>query len=182
MKCLPPPHGRTAARPSTTPGSYERYTLRAFQNGVGGHWRWCVAPARTRPVFGQLREMALYMYMYVLFLTFDPEAEVSIVPFPVFGRGWGTAGLPPQGSSDSKRHGFGMPSRCTPAWAVSRSRRCTVGPNQRFIRNRPFPIQMLPLPRTPGADFSINADSGSPRPSRPILSNEVMFLACILDI
>ena len=34
----------------------------------------------------------------------------------------------------------------------------------------------------PRADFSINADSGSPRPSRPILPYEVMFLTCILDI
>ena len=34
----------------------------------------------------------------------------------------------------------------------------------------------------PGTVFSINADNGSPRPSRPILPVEVMFLTCILDI
>ena len=34
----------------------------------------------------------------------------------------------------------------------------------------------------PGTDFSINADNGSPRPSRSILPDEVMFLTCILDI
>ena len=34
----------------------------------------------------------------------------------------------------------------------------------------------------PGTVFSINADNGLPRPSRPILPVEVMFLTCILDI
>ena len=102
-------------------------------------------------------------------------------PLPVFGRGWGISHSAPQGSSDSKRHGFGMPSRCTPAWAVSRSRRCTVGPEQQFTKS-PFSHTNASVAAHPRADFSINADSGSPRPSRPILPYEVMFLTCILDI
>ena len=79
------------ARPNRCPTinyTRQRFTLRAFQNGVGGHWRWCVAPARTRPVFGQLREVALYGIQGALrsnFVAMPREVRV-LVPYLFFLR------------------------------------------------------------------------------------------------
>ena len=44
---------------------FRENTLRAFQNGVGGCVRWCVAPARGRPVYSQRRLAALYSIQYL---------------------------------------------------------------------------------------------------------------------